>query len=67
MRPADQRDLCPHCQIRLEITCVKFRLAGATMVFACPNCGIAFVDDRSAAKPSSLDPPKKDNAFFALT
>jgi hypothetical protein len=39
-------DVCPHCQRRLEIVCVKLTFIGALTVSACPSCGLASSDDR---------------------
>jgi hypothetical protein len=58
MELADQVDLCPHCRLRLEIACVKFRFGGAAMVSACPNCGIAFADERSGREADQPHAPK---------
>jgi hypothetical protein len=42
-------DKCPHCRIGLDILCVKFRLAGARLLAACPNC--AQTQDERRAEP----------------
>jgi len=34
------RDICPNCRQRFEILFVKFRLAGAQTISACPNCAM---------------------------
>ena len=33
-------DFCAHCQQPLEIVTVRFKLAGAEIILACPNCPI---------------------------
>jgi hypothetical protein len=48
-------DVCPHCQNRLEIVCVKFSFVGAMTVSACPNCGLVASDDRRAPSRKSAN------------
>jgi LPXTG-motif cell wall-anchored protein len=43
-----QPDYCPHCHGLLEIVFVNFRLRGADMIVCCPNCAIAFTNNRAA-------------------
>jgi len=38
-------DHCPHCRHALEIVGVKFKLTGAAVISACPNCGIAIAEN----------------------
>jgi len=38
-------DHCPHCRHALEIVGVKFKLTGAAVISACPNCGMAIAEN----------------------
>jgi hypothetical protein len=49
----DQPDYSPHCHKPLEIAFVNFSFRGADMVVSCPNCAIAFTNNRTAPKPGS--------------
>jgi hypothetical protein len=38
-------DRCPHCQLPLQIICVRFRWKGTAIVSSCPNCAEAAADE----------------------
>ena len=61
-------DFCAHCQQPLEIVTVRFKLAGAEIILACPNCPITGTENaatdqepdgsarmRAASNPSATD------------
>jgi hypothetical protein len=49
----EQPDYCPHCQGLLEIVFVNFSFRGADIIVSCPNCAIAFTNNRTPPKPGS--------------
>jgi hypothetical protein len=55
-----QPDCCSNCRTRLEVTRVKFRLAGAVVVSGCPKCVIA-----SADAPTNPQPSRPENVSLA--
>lgn len=54
----EQPDYCPHCQGLLEIGFVNFSFRGADIIVSCPNCAIAFTNNRTPPKPGSAGKPK---------
>jgi len=61
-------DFCAHCQQPLEIVTVRFKLAGAEIILACPNCPITGTEnaatdqesDGSARMRAALSPSETD-------
>jgi hypothetical protein len=54
-----QPDRCPNCQARLEVIRVKFRLAGAVAMSACPKCVIGSAELPTNPRPRRLEIARK--------